>query len=201
MPQTDQILEGLQAIVNNYSLFSIIWHAVFYVLLIALLAKWKPSNKLLAILLIIPLFSVAIFAWFSANPFNGTLFTIAALLVLVAGFKTSPLPIRTSRRPFLVAGILMVVFGLLYPHFVSATSVLTYLYTSPVGLIPCPTLSALIGLVLIFNGLNSRLIMLYLIILGLFYGLFGTLKLGVYLDVVLVAGSVALLIKYRLNTK
>lgn len=100
MPQTDQILEGLQAIVNNYSLFAIIWHAVFYVLLIALLAKWKPSNKLLAILLSIPLFSVAIFAWFSANPFNGTLFTIAALLVLVAGFKTSPLPIRTSRLPF-----------------------------------------------------------------------------------------------------
>jgi len=39
------------------------------------------------------------------------------------------------------------------------------------------------------------------VIFGLFYGIFGALKLGVYLDVFLVFGSVSLLAKYFLAMK
>ncbi len=46
MLKAEDILNGLQSIVNNNSIFAIIWHGVFYLLIAALLAKWIPSNRI-----------------------------------------------------------------------------------------------------------------------------------------------------------
>jgi len=70
-----------------------------------------------------------------------------------------------------------------------------------VGLIPCPTLSLLIGFLLLYNGFGSQAVTLTFVIAGLFYGIFGVLKLGVYLDIFLVFGSITLVIKYILALK
>ncbi len=201
MLKSQEIISGLQAIVNEYSMYSIIWHVVFYVLIIALIAKWKPSNELFILFISAPVLSVAVFAWLSGNPFNGTLFSILAILILFFGVQASSQKVNISQMPFVVTGILMIVFGLIYPHFTEANSVFKYLYASPVGLIPCPTLSILIGFVLLYNGFGSHPITLTLIIFGLFYGIFGVLKLAVYLDLFLVFGTVALLTKYLLSFK
>jgi hypothetical protein len=201
MPKTDEIINGLQTIVNDYTAFAIVWHVVFYFLLAALIAKWLPSNKLLGFLICIPLLSVAVFAWLSGNPFNGILFSVITILVIIFGFKTSNQPIQMSQVPFMVTGILMIVFGLVYPHFINAGSFLKYLYASPAGLIPCPTLSILIGFLLLYNGLGSQSITLTFIAFGLFYGIFGVLKLAVYLDIFLIFGSIALLVKYFIPFK
>ncbi len=196
MPKTEEIINGLQTIVNEYSTFAIIWHAVLYLLLAALIAKWQPSNRLFGFLICIPLLSVAVFAWLSGNPFNGILFSLMMVLIFVFGFKASNQPITISQFPFMVVGIMMIIFGLVYPHFISADSFLKYLYASPVGLIPCPTLSILIGFLLLFNGFGSQSITLTFIIFGLFYGIFGVLKLAVYLDIFLVFGTIALIVRY-----
>lgn len=201
MLKSEEIIVGLQTIVNEYSLFSVVWHVVFYVLIAALIAKWRPSNQLFALLICLPAISVAIFAWLSGNPFNGTLFILLAILILIFGLKSSGQPVNVSQMPFVVVGILMIVFGLVYPHFIETNSVLKYLYASPVGLIPCPTLSILIGFALLFNGFGSQAITLTLIVFGLFYGIFGVLKLVVYLDLFLIFGTIALLIKYFLSSK
>jgi hypothetical protein len=86
----------------------------------------------------------------------------------------------------------------MYPHFINVNSFFEYLYASPVGLIPCPTLSILIGIILIFNPLGSPANTLSFIVFGLFYGLFGVFKLGVVIDVFLIFGSLSLLVKYYL---
>jgi hypothetical protein len=144
---------------------------------------------------------VAIFAWLSGNPFNGILFTIMAILIIIFGLKASNQPIQISQVPFLVIGIMMIVFGLVYPHFINAGSFLKYYYASPAGLIPCPTLSILIGFLLLYNGFGSQSIMLAFIVFGLFYGLFGVFKLAVHLDVFLILGSIALLVKFFIPLK
>ncbi len=69
------------------------------------------------------------------------------------------------------------------------------------GLIPCPTLSILIGFLLLYNGFGSQSLTLTFIVFGLFYGIFGVLKLAVYLDIFLVFGAVSLLVKYILSLK
>ena len=88
-------------------------------------------------------------------------------------------------------GVAMIAFGWLYPHFLDGHAI-AYLYASPVGLVPCPTLAVAIGFALLGNGLGSRVWSLTLAALGLFYGLFGVLRLGVFLDIGLVGGAVAL---------
>ena len=90
----------------------------------------------------------------------------------------------------------MIAFGLIYPHFLNTESFIKYFYASPLGLIPCPTLSVLIGFVLLYNGFGSNSISVAFIVFGLFYGIFGVFKLGVYLDLGLLFGTITLLIKY-----
>jgi len=201
MPKTDEILAGLEGIVNNYSLIAIVWHVVLYAIIVALLARWLPTNKFFVLMMCLPVISVAVMAFMTGNPFNGMLFSILAVLVIIFGMRVSGQPVQTSGLVFMVIGILMIVFGLVYPHFISEGSFVRYLYASPVGLIPCPTLSLLIGFLLLYNGFGSQSVTLTFVIFGLFYGIFGVLKLGVYLDIFLVFGSVSLLVKYFLALK
>ena len=201
MPKTQEILSKLTSVANDYSLFAIIWHVVFFLLIIFLIMKWVQSVKTLNVLLCLPILSVAVFAWISGNPFNGALFTILTILLLVFGLKTSTGSISYSQLPFVVAGVILIVFSLVYPHFINTESFVKYLYASPVGLIPCPTLSLVIGFALIYNGFGSHSISLTLILFGLFYSVFGILKLAVYLDFFLLFGTLTLLIKYILSIK
>jgi hypothetical protein len=201
MLRSEDIIAGLQSIVNDYSNFAIIWHGLFYVLIAALIVKWEPSNRTLGLLMSLPLLSVAIFAWITGNPFNGTVFSIATILLILFGSKANGLPLDYSQLPFIIAGTLMIIFGLVYPHFLNPDSIFKYLYSSPAGLIPCPTLSVIIGFLLLFNGFGSQSITLTLIVLGFFYGIFGILKLGVYLDLFLLFGTITLLIKYILSVR
>ncbi|MFO7670922.1 MAG: hypothetical protein R6W31_14800 [Bacteroidales bacterium] len=101
-----------------------------------------------------------------------------------------------SQITFMVIGILMIVFGLIYPHFITSDSFVKYLYASTAGIIPCPTLSIIIGFLLLYNGFGSQAITLTLVIFGLFYGIFGVLKLAVYLDIFLIFGAASLFLKY-----
>jgi len=201
MPKTEEILNGLQKIVNDYSTVAIIWHVIFYALIAALILKWQPTNRLFGLMICVPILSVAILAFTSGNPFNGILFSILAVLVIIFGLKTSSQPIQTSQMIYMVIGILMIVFGLVYPHFITADSFVKYLYASPVGLIPCPTLSILIGFLLLYNGIGSQSITLTLVIFGLFYGIFGVFKLAVYLDIFLIFGAASLLVKYIMSLR
>jgi hypothetical protein len=201
MPKTEEILTGLQGIVNNYSSVAIVWHVVLYALIVALLARWLPTNRFFVLLMCLPVISVAVMAFMSGNPFNGMLFSILAVLAFIFGMKSAGQPVQTSGLVFMVIGILMIVFGLVYPHFLQEGSFVRYLYASPLGLIPCPTLSLLIGFLLLYNGFGSQSVTLTFVIFGLFYGVFGAMKLGVYLDVFLVFGSVTLLIKYFMTIK
>jgi|WetSurSiteA1Bulk_404760.scaffolds.fasta_scaffold02653_3 hypothetical protein len=196
MPKTQEILQMLQSIVDDYPASAIVWHVVFFGIIAFLFAKWVPSNRLFGIMLSIPLLSVAVFAWKSGNPFNGILFSMLAIFIFIFGLRATAQPVSLSALPFLLVGIILVVFGLIYPHFLKTDSLFRYLYASPAGLIPCPTLSILIGLALIYNGFGSQPITIALIAFGLFYGLFGVLKLAVYLDLFLLLGAATLLIRY-----
>lgn len=195
MTSSQQILSGIQAIVNEYSSIAIIWHVLFYILFAALILRWKPSNSVLSALLCLPLISVSVLAWISGNPFNGSFFALAAILLFIFGVKAPVKIIRTSRPVFFLSGIILVIFGMVYPHFIHPSSVTGYFYASPAGLIPCPTLSILIGLALIYDGFGYRPLSLLLIILGLFYGVFGVFKLKVLIDLFLLTGALMLLVR------
>jgi uncharacterized membrane protein YjjB (DUF3815 family) len=94
----------------------------------------------------------------------------------------------------MIPGVFMFVFGWVYPYFLDESSPFAFLYSSPVGVIPCPTLSTGIGLALILNSLGSRKLSLTLGICGIIYGTIGAVQLGVSIDWILLLGSVAITI-------
>jgi hypothetical protein len=193
MPTPDEILQTLAATAHAQAALAILWHILLAALIVALLLGWRPTQKMGAMALAVPLLSVSLLAWFYGNPFNGTVFLLSAAGLAAIGSRrpgarVEPAPVWAS-----VIGVIMVGFGWVYPHFLEGAAWTEYLYRAPTGLIPCPTLSLAIGLALLANGFSSRAYSVTLGTLGIFYSLFGAFRLGVVIDIALLAGAVALL--------
>lgn len=192
MPSTEFIISTLTNLVNDYKYFSIIWHLFFFALIIFIYNKNKPSNKITSIILIIPLLSVSMFAIIQKNPFNSIIFGLLFIVLLIIGLKLSDEKIKISINFWTISGLILIAFGWIYPHFLNSNFIL-YLIMAPIGIIPCPTLSIIIGFALLLNGFDSKLWTITLSLIGIFYGLTGTLALKVYIDIILLAGSVILM--------
>lgn len=186
------ILDGLTSIANDWKGLAIAWHLVLATLCLMLVAGWRPSAPLLGASLALMMMSVSAVAWLSGNPVNGTIFGILSVLIAAAARRCSSAPICIAKGPPAVAGVALVVFGWIYPHFLGTNSWATYLYAAPFGLLPCPTLSVMIGLALLIDDVPSPLWTGTLVLAGLFYGGFGVFRLGVQLDWALLAGCAVL---------
>lgn len=185
MPAPEDILVGLAEIANSRREFAIIWHVYFAILAAVLAVGMRPTKSISGVLLVLPLFSVGFLAWRTGNPFNGTVFILAGAILSVIALRFSRTPIEIGSRWMVSAGALMFIFGWTYPHFLDTSSYVPYVYAAPTGLIPCPTLSIIIGSTLIVDGLGSGAWSLVLGATGVFYGVFGAFVLGVTLDLVL----------------
>lgn len=191
VPTAVDILDGLIEIANRATGVAIAWHVAIAAALAALAVGWRPSRRAASALIGLPLASVAIVSLVFGNPFNGTIFAVATLALTALAFAGPHDDVRSGPLIGVSVGIAMIAFGWFYPHFLRGDPVM-YLYAAPVGLVPCPTLSLAIGLALLGGGFGMRAWSLTLAGLGAFYALFGTLVLGVWIDLALLAGSVAL---------
>ena len=189
MPTSEQILSSLRDIANQWQLLAVLWHIYFAVLAVGLLVGMRPSKRLGGFLLGLPLLSVSALAWASANPFNGILCALAGIALLAIALRLPADQVHVAPGWVVSAGVLLFLFGWFYPHFLDTSSLVPYFYAAPTGLVPCPTLSIVIGLSLMVGGFDSRAWSLILGATGIFYGIFGALRLGVTMDLVLLLGA------------
>ncbi|HET9930662.1 MAG TPA: hypothetical protein VFQ35_08240 [Polyangiaceae bacterium] len=193
MPTTAEILRGLTRIANEARYVSIAWHVVAGISILLVLAGFRPRQRTSALLLSLPLFSVSALALNFGNPFNAAAFALLAFgLAVLASSGRAAVPLGPSWAVTL--GTLLMAFGWIYPHFVATTSWLTYLYAAPLGSIPCPTLSFVVGVALVGGGFALDAWCVTLAFAACFYALFGVFRLGVAIDVVLLAGGIGLLV-------
>jgi hypothetical protein len=193
VPSRDALLTGLTAVANDWRGLAIAWHVAMATLFGAMLfSRWRPSSRLLGQLLAAPLLSVGVVAGVSGNHFNAIVFTILALLFASASAGLSGTPVQLASHGWMAGGVALIVFGSTYPHFLNAGSRMTYLYASPLGLLPCPTLSAVIGTTLVFQSLRSPRGSLTLAAAGALYGTIGVFGLDVALDWGLIAAAAIL---------
>jgi len=198
MPSPETILTGLAAIANDWRWLAIAWHVWVAVLVVLLVGGWRPSVRTAWRLLIAPLISVAVLAWRSGNPFNGAMFIGLAVALALESFRVPDEPVRSASPAWIARGAALVVFGAIYPHFLQADSPAAYVVASPFGLLPCPTLSVVIGSTLVFANLGSRRSSALLLIAAALYGAIGVFRLGVALDWGLFVGA-ALLVARMLD--
>jgi hypothetical protein len=197
MPSTQTILAGLSHIARAFWPVAVGWHVVISILLVALLRGRRPSRRLAAAILTAPLLSVSLLAFLTRSPFNGAVFAAVAGALLGIAFRLDAAPVRRAGTGATLVAAGMIAFAWLYPHFLSGASPLSYLVAAPLGLIPCPTLSLVIGFGLLFQGFGSRAWVIVMTAAGLFYGLFGAFRLGVRIDVLLTFGAASLAVLGR----
>lgn len=201
MPTREELLAGLASLANEYSNIAIAWHVIILVLIAALFSGWRPGNSLMILMLSSLLMSVSAFAFLQGNFFNAAFFAFLVIMSIYAAVRSGNGVIKGDRSWPDIAGLLLIIFGLVYPEFLKTDSLLEYTYAAPTGLIPCPTLSVLIGFALLYKGFDSITWTVTLVLAGMFYGLFGVYFLNMYLDWVLIAGALILLLNTLLLSR
>jgi hypothetical protein len=192
MPSSAAILEGLTTIAHEWRTVALGWHLVFATVALIVLSGGRPSTRLVALLLAAPVISVGALAWQSGNPFNGTVFAILALALVRLAFHFPNDPIAFASRPLVVTGTVLIGFGWVYPHFLEARPWTSYFYQAPLGLVPCPTLSVVVGVSLMLRSLAAKAWATTVASAALVYGVIGVFALGVAIDMVLLAGAIVL---------
>lgn len=194
VPTPSDILAGLARTSNEWIGVAAAWHLVLALALLAALTRvWRPSARAAALGTAALPASVSVFAWLAHNPFNGTVFAVATLALVAIGWRAGRAPVRPAARWVTVVGALAITFGWLYPHFLDQPA-WVYAIAAPLGLVPCPTLSVVLGIGLCSGMFGSRAWGITAGAAGLFYGVFGVARLGVWLDVPLVASAVTALV-------
>ncbi|MCF7793636.1 MAG: hypothetical protein K9N09_04975 [Candidatus Cloacimonetes bacterium] len=194
MPTSETIIEGLTNISNQNMIVALAWHILLFILLIFIASGWRPFQKVTGLFFSLPLLSVSLFALLSQNPFNFMMFLILSILLIIYALRLPKHKVIFLPGFITITGIIMIVYGWIYPHFLIDVNPLIYVVASPIGLVPCPTLSIVIGFSLLFRNFNSKKWGITLSVFGLFYGIIGILRLGVILDIGLLAGAIILLI-------
>ncbi len=187
---SEAILQGLTTIASDWRGLAVVWHAGAALLLVVLVLR-AATQQLVAAALTLPLFSVASLAWWAGNPFNGAVFGVIGVALLLLATCLPHVPVAFAGRWQVAAGAALCAFAWVYPHFVEGPWWLS-LYQSPLGLIPCPTLSFVVGVALMTNSLQSSAWRLIAASVSVLYGLTGVFVLGVGIDWVLVAGGALL---------
>ena len=191
MPTPETILSWANTVANDWRWLAILWHLGLAAALVWLVMA-RPSRRGIGAALALPVLSVAVVAWVSGNPFNGFTFTLLGVLLLRAAAHLAPISFVPSSPGWLLAGAGLVAFGWVYPHFLAAKNWTDYVYASPFGLLPCPTLAVVIGITLACGGLSSAAWSMPLAAAGVVYGLIGVFMLHVDLDVWLLVGGLLL---------
>lgn len=201
MPTSEQILAGLALVANRFLPLAVAWHVSLALAAAALAFGVRPSKRAASVLLVAPLVSVSALAWATSNPFNGVAFACLALALTFIGARLTVTPVVRARAWALALGGSAIVYAWVYPHFLDAHHPATYLIAAPMGLLPCPTLAMVLGIGLGAQGFDSRAWALVTGVAGLFFALFGIIRLGVWLDSGLLVASAAMFVFARRTVK
>ena len=193
LPAPEAVLEGLTRIARETTLLASAWHVVLAAVLVALSCGYRPNSRFAGLLVALPVASASVVAWLYANAFNAVVLGVGALAVAASALGLPTKRAHAGSTVARVAGLSLVGFGWFYPHFLQPDAGLALLYAAPIGALPCPTLAVVVGLAYWAEGFEARLWSSILGGLGLFYGIVGTIWLGVTIDTFLTLGALMLL--------
>jgi hypothetical protein len=195
MPSSEDILQNLADVADRALPFAAVWHLVALLALLMWALDFRLPRRIDAALRCVPFGSVSVLAWLFGDPFNGVVFALLTVTMVVFSLRSRtepPAPVRNLER---WVGAALTAFGWLYPEFIdSAQPAYVFAYASPLGTLPCPTLAFLIGLQLLTGEPWGRPASRLLAVVGLFYGIWGVFRLGVWLDTALLLGALTLLL-------
>ena len=194
MPSASEIPSTLHTMAQRLAPLAAAWHVVIVVAIAAMLAGWRPSRRIACGAAVVLLASVAVAASVYGNPFNTLSFAMLALGVALLGERQAlrDMTIATGPLARVLLGAGLVTYGLCYPHFVGAPWY-RVLWAAPLGVVPCPTLAVVAGVVIAADGFGSRALPGIVALWTLIYAYVGIVRLDVFADAGLVVATLGLL--------
>jgi hypothetical protein len=192
VPSSAEILSEAARAARESIAFAAVWHLILLAAAIALWRGVRPSRRAAGLAIAVLLLSPAGIAFRFGNPFNSIVLAFAAGVLVALALRLGLAPVERGAPWTQAAGLVLVVSAWFYPHFLEDPAL--YTVAAPLGVLPCPTLCAAAGLTLFANGFSSRAWTLSLAAFAAFYGAVGAFRLGVWIDLLLLGGAVALVV-------
>ena len=184
---SNSILNYLSMVSNKNIVVNIMMHFVVITSIVSVyllkdmkVKKYVFNGAILALVL-----SVIVNATIYGNPFHAITFALVAIAVgleFIKGKNQISIPKRGINTVIAFAFILI---GLWYPEFVKV-NMFASLLLAPTGIVPCPTLLIVIGMLNLYYPNVNKLQFGITVFFGMVYGIIGTFILGVYFDLSLI---------------
>jgi hypothetical protein len=196
----EQVSNMLNKVTSDMSSLAVIVHIIYWiVIVVGLLFKRIRTIAFSSLLLILSGTATVVSIKYFIIP-NILIFLSFLILTIIATYRKELNFDSSSLKPVnKIVGFTALFFGSYYLHWVETPVFLNALVYSPLGVVNCPTMVAYCGF-LCFLG-NSRNIYLdfFVATITLYFGFYGIMRLGAYVDVILVITGAFLLTRLLSN--
>lgn len=189
---SEKIVAYLSFISNRNLIVNVFLHiAVFALLSLIFLSKNNKIRKYAINTSVIMLTgSVIINAILGRSIFHIITFGILLIAGLYGAKKMNNDFCKGSMDINTIIALIFIIIGVWYPEFVKCNNVFSYFIFSPMGIVPCPTLITILGMLNLFVKSINKKQFITTIIIAIVYGIIGTFIFKVYFDMWLIAAVI-----------
>lgn len=191
-----ELTSWISIITSETKTFSAIVHILFLATLVFGMTFKKHRNLLFFLFMAFISLSATIISIIYVVLPNIIIFAIFFVLIVHAYYtKKLNFDFKDLNKPSLLFGAIGLLFGFWYLHWVEAPIYLNALLYSPLGVINCPTMVAICGFLCLTNKPRSSILEIVVALITLYFGFFGVLRLGAYVDVSLIVCALFLIFR------
>lgn len=196
MKTPEEITITLQNVSRAVQSYSLLIHILFVVVILLGLFIKKIRNILFSMFIAFLSLSVTFISVKYMIIPNIIIFGMFFVLIVHAYLeKNLNFDFKNSMPINLVFGILGLVFGFWYLHWVDSPILLNALIFSPIGTLNCPTMVTICGFLCLSKKPRSTILEVTVALITLYFGFFGIFRLGAYIDVVLIICALFLIVR------
>jgi len=205
MRTPEQITNTLTIISSQLKYYFLAIHIGIFLLLVTGIVWKRYRNQIFfTIILILSLSSTIVSSIYVVIP-NILFFGVITVLILIAFIsKELKFDLENAKIIDWIFSSIGLIFGFWYLHWVEAPIALNALIYSPLGGVNCPTLVMITAVLILANKPKPIMLTTFVGALTIYFGFFGIILLGAYVDIVLILCGSYLIFKViicRISTK
>jgi hypothetical protein len=192
----EQIHDMLLNVVDQTRPFSLVAHILFVTVFVVGLVRKKIRTVLFTFFIVLLSLSALIIAIAYLILPNIIIFSMFLVFIIHAYFKKKlNFELKSIAGANVFFGIMGLVFGFWYLHWVESPIWLNALFYSPLGIVNCPTMVTICAFLCITRKPRSVFLEATVAGVTLYFGFFGVFLLKAYVDVILIACAMFLLLR------
>lgn len=196
MKPPEEITIMLSNVTNQLRIFSAFVHIIFLLVIVTGLVFKKIRGTLFFLFIaFLSLSSTIIAVKYMILP-NIIIFAMFFGLIINASFKKQlNFELENLKPVNFFFGIIGMVFGFWYLHWVESPVWLNALFYSPLGVVNCPTMLTICAFLCLTVKPRSVILETTVALITFYFGFFGLFRLGAYVDIVLIICALFLVLR------